>query len=197
MRIETERKMKRWREQRWILDQVIQSRGIDWDQGRSGKILRNCGPSVEKDLTDLCSRIKKFVDIPQQFSQAAARREEQGRAAEGAGFGVPRWNAGFGAHHPDRKSLDGSASGVPAGEGRRLLPGGKGPVQAELTVEADTEEAIIRWLHAFTFTDECGGDCLYSVGVMRGAVTAELWYDPAQVRELAHAAKIEDCPEAG
>ena len=85
MRIETERKMKRWREQRWILDQVIQTRGIDWDQARTGKIIRNCGPTVEKDLTEICGRIKKFVDIPREFSQAAARREEQGRAAEAAG----------------------------------------------------------------------------------------------------------------
>ena len=37
MRLETERKMRRWREQRWLLDQVIQTRGIDWDQGRTGK----------------------------------------------------------------------------------------------------------------------------------------------------------------
>jgi fermentation-respiration switch protein FrsA (DUF1100 family) len=85
MRLETERKMKRWREQRWILDQVIQTRGIDWDQGRTGKIIRNCGPSVEKDLTDVCSHIKKFVDIPREFSQGAARREEQARQAEAAG----------------------------------------------------------------------------------------------------------------
>ncbi|MBM4297492.1 MAG: hypothetical protein FJ143_07100, partial [Deltaproteobacteria bacterium] len=84
MRIETERKMKRWREQRWILDQVIQTRGIDWDQARTGKIIRNCGPGVEKDLNDLCSRIKKFVDIPREFSQAAARREQMARAAEAA-----------------------------------------------------------------------------------------------------------------
>jgi dienelactone hydrolase len=85
MRIETERKMKRWREQRWILDQVIQTRGIDWDQGRTGKIIRNCGPGVETDLTEVCNRIKKFVDIPREFSQAAGRREEQGRKAEAAG----------------------------------------------------------------------------------------------------------------
>lgn len=85
MRIETERKMKRWREQRWLLDQVIQTRGIDWDQGRTGKIIRNCGPGVENDLTDLCSRIKKFVDIPREFSQAAVRREAQGAAAEANG----------------------------------------------------------------------------------------------------------------
>ena len=85
MRIETERKVRRWREQRWILDQVIQTRGIDWDQGRTGKILRNCGPGVQSDLQEVCRRIQKFVDIPREFSRAAARREEQGRAAESAG----------------------------------------------------------------------------------------------------------------
>jgi dienelactone hydrolase len=85
MRIETERKVKRWREQRWILDQVIQTRGIDWDQGRTGKIIRNCGPKVEQDLAAVCSRIKKFADISREFSQAAARREEQGKQAEARG----------------------------------------------------------------------------------------------------------------
>ncbi|MET0585854.1 MAG: prolyl oligopeptidase family serine peptidase [Candidatus Binatia bacterium] len=85
-RLETERKVRRWREQRWLLDQVIQTRGIDWDQGRTGKILRNCGPGVQGDLQEVCRRIQKFVDIPREFSRAAARREEQGRAAEAAGY---------------------------------------------------------------------------------------------------------------
>lgn len=85
MRLETERKVRRWREQRWLLDQVIQTRGIDWDQGRSGKILRNCGPEVESDLKEVCAHIQKFVDIPREFSRAAARREEQGQQAETAG----------------------------------------------------------------------------------------------------------------
>jgi len=85
MRLETERKVRRWREQRWLLDQVIQTRGIDWDQGRTGKIIRNCGPEVESDLKEVCARIQKFVDIPREFSWAAARREEQARQAERAG----------------------------------------------------------------------------------------------------------------
>ena len=89
MRIETERKIRRWREQRWILDQVIQTRGIDWDQGRTGKIIRNCGPGVQGDLQEICRRIQKFVDIPREFSRAAARREEQGRQAETAGRTPP------------------------------------------------------------------------------------------------------------
>jgi len=84
MRIETERKVKRWREQRWILDHVIQTRGIDWDQGRTGKILRNCGPGVKDDLQEVCGRIQKFADISREFSRVGARREEQGKQAEAA-----------------------------------------------------------------------------------------------------------------
>ncbi|HWO42659.1 MAG TPA: alpha/beta fold hydrolase [Candidatus Eisenbacteria bacterium] len=85
MRAETERKMKRWREQRWLLDQVIQTRGLDWDQGRTGKILRNCGPGVQGDIQEIGRRVQKFVDIPREFARAAARREELGREAEKLG----------------------------------------------------------------------------------------------------------------
>ena len=88
MRVETERKMKRWREQRWLLDQVIQTRGLDWDQGRTGKILRNCGPGVEGELREISRRIQKFTDIPREFSRAALRREELGREAEKASHDV-------------------------------------------------------------------------------------------------------------
>ena len=88
MRVETERKMKRWREQRWLLDQIIQTRGLDWDQGRTGKILRNCGAGVEADLREISRRVQKFTDIPRESSRAAARREELAREAESAGHEV-------------------------------------------------------------------------------------------------------------
>jgi fermentation-respiration switch protein FrsA (DUF1100 family) len=88
MRVETERKMKRWREQRWLLDQVIQTRGLDWDQGRTGKILRNCGAGVEADLREIGRRTQKFTDIPREFSRAAERRESLAREAEQAGHPV-------------------------------------------------------------------------------------------------------------
>ena len=88
MRIDTERKMKRWREQRWLLDQIVQTRGLDWDQGRSGKILRNCGPGAQSDLQEISRRVQKFVDIPREFARAAARREELAREAEKAGHEV-------------------------------------------------------------------------------------------------------------
>jgi fermentation-respiration switch protein FrsA (DUF1100 family) len=85
MRVETERKIKRWREQRWLLDQVIQTRGLDWDQGRTGKILRNCGPGVQSDIQEISRRIQKFVDIPREFARLAARREDLARETEAAG----------------------------------------------------------------------------------------------------------------
>ena len=88
MRVETERKMKRWREQRWLLDQVIQTRGLDWDQGRTGKILRNCGPGVEADMREINRRLQKFTDIPREFSRAAERREALALEAEKAGHEV-------------------------------------------------------------------------------------------------------------
>jgi dipeptidyl aminopeptidase/acylaminoacyl peptidase len=88
MRVETEIKMRRWREQRWLLDQVIQTRGLDWDQGRTGKLLRNCGAGVESDLREIGRRVQKFTDIPREFSRAAERREALGRESEQAGHGV-------------------------------------------------------------------------------------------------------------
>ncbi len=88
MRVETERKMKRWREQRWLLDQIIQTRGLDWDQGRTAKIVRNCGASAQSDVQEISRRVQKFVDIPREFARAAARREELARESEKAGHEV-------------------------------------------------------------------------------------------------------------
>ena len=56
MRANTERKTKRWQEQRWILDQVIKVSGLDFDQGRSGKMLRNCGPGIAGELRGIGQR---------------------------------------------------------------------------------------------------------------------------------------------
>lgn len=88
MRARTERKTKRWQEQRWILDQVIKVSGLDFDQGRSHKMLRNCGPGIAGELRGLGQRVQKFTDFPREFSRAAGKREQQGRAAEDLGHTV-------------------------------------------------------------------------------------------------------------
>lgn len=88
MRAKTERTTKRWQEQRWILDQVIKVSGLDFDQGRTNKILRNCGPGVGAELRGVGQRVQKFTDIPREFARAAKRREELGEKAANAGHDV-------------------------------------------------------------------------------------------------------------
>jgi cephalosporin-C deacetylase-like acetyl esterase len=80
-----EKRMKRWQEQRWILDAVIKTVGVDWDQGRIGYTMRPCGPEATFDFMGVKSRIQKFSDIAREFSRAAKRREGIARKFETEG----------------------------------------------------------------------------------------------------------------
>ncbi len=81
-----EKRMKRWQEQRWILDNIIESIGVEWDQNRIGYVLGPCGPEATFDFMGVKSRVRRFNDIAREFGRAAARRhgvarrfEEEGR----------------------------------------------------------------------------------------------------------------------
>src|SRR5580693_1373071 len=77
--------VKRFDEQRWVLDNVIQANGIDWDQGRTGATLRGLGPSSAPDMDELRKRVKRLVDICPAFESLADKREATAKAAEQAG----------------------------------------------------------------------------------------------------------------
>ena len=47
-----EPKMKRFEEQRWVLDNIIQANGIDWDQGHTSTLLRACGLGIQEDMAN-------------------------------------------------------------------------------------------------------------------------------------------------
>ncbi|HLI09628.1 MAG TPA: alpha/beta hydrolase [Ktedonobacteraceae bacterium] len=70
-----EKRMRRWQEQRWILDAIIQTVGIEWDQNRIGYTLGPCGPQASADFMGVRHRVQKFNDISREFARAAARRE--------------------------------------------------------------------------------------------------------------------------
>lgn len=76
---------RRMREQRWLLDQVIRTVGVDWDQGRTQYTAYACGPDAQPDFAGVRERVRKFADIHRVFAQAAARRERLAGAAEAAG----------------------------------------------------------------------------------------------------------------
>jgi dienelactone hydrolase len=77
--------VKRFDEQRWVLDNVIQANGIDWDQGRTVATLRGLGPGAAPDMDDLRKRVKRLVDIGPAFESLAGKREATAKAAEQAG----------------------------------------------------------------------------------------------------------------
>lgn len=75
---------RRWTEQRWLIDNVIRSVGIDWDQPRSINYNAPCGPEANADFAGIRERVKKYADISPAFETAAKRREAKARAAEAA-----------------------------------------------------------------------------------------------------------------
>jgi alpha-beta hydrolase superfamily lysophospholipase len=77
--------MRRFNEQRWALDNIIQANGIDWDQGRTGGLIRACGASAIGDMATLRQRVKKFADIAPAFESLARRREAMAKEAEHEG----------------------------------------------------------------------------------------------------------------
>jgi len=78
----TERRMKRWQEQRWLLDAVIQTIGVEWDQARIAYTLGPCGVDAMADFNGVRARVKKFNDISREYARAAARRERMARQFE-------------------------------------------------------------------------------------------------------------------
>src|ERR1700737_3348626 len=83
-----ERKMKRWQEQRWLLDTVVQTVGIEWDQARVAYTLGPCGPDATPDFNGVRTRIRKFNDIAREYARAAVRREKMARQFESEGHTI-------------------------------------------------------------------------------------------------------------
>ncbi len=84
----TERKMKRWQEQRWLLDAVVQTLGLEWDQARVAYTLGPCGPDATGDFIAIRSRVRKYNDIAREYTRAAVRRERLARQFESEGHTI-------------------------------------------------------------------------------------------------------------
>ena len=78
-------RMKRWQEQRWILDAVIRTVGIEWDQGRVGYGSAPGGPQSVTEFRATAARIKRVGDFVREFSNTAKRREAKAEKFEAEG----------------------------------------------------------------------------------------------------------------
>lgn len=76
---------RRFDDQRWLIDNVIRSVGIDWDQPRSVSYNAPCGPEANADFAAIRARVQKLADISPSFETAARRREAKAREAAAAG----------------------------------------------------------------------------------------------------------------
>jgi dienelactone hydrolase len=74
--------VKRFNEQRWLLDNIIRANGIDWDQPRSLYMHGPCGMEANADFAGIRERVKKMADIGPAFEAVARRREAKAVAAE-------------------------------------------------------------------------------------------------------------------
>ena len=67
--------MKRWREQRWLIDAVVRTIGIEWDQARIASKARPIGSEAEAEFRAVASRIRKYDDLHREFAAQARKRE--------------------------------------------------------------------------------------------------------------------------
>jgi dienelactone hydrolase len=77
--------IRRFDEQRWVLDNVIQANGVDWDQSHTGVVIRSGGPSTVPDMDELRKRVRRLVDIGPAFETLAKKREALAKDAEQSG----------------------------------------------------------------------------------------------------------------
>src|SRR5258708_24486201 len=77
--------VRRFEEQRWLLDNIIRANGIDWDQPRSLYLSGPCGNEANADFAGIRERVKKMADIGPAFEAVAPRRAANAKAAAEAG----------------------------------------------------------------------------------------------------------------
>ncbi len=80
--------VRRFEEQRWLLDNIIRANGIDWDQPRSLYLSGPCGNEANADFAGIRERVKKMADIGPAFEAVARRREAKAQAAAEIGHKV-------------------------------------------------------------------------------------------------------------
>jgi fermentation-respiration switch protein FrsA (DUF1100 family) len=86
--LNVERRITRWQQQRWVLDAVIRTVGVEWDQARITSKSKPGGEAAVSDFRAAARKIKKFDDFHREFAAAARKREAKARALEDQGRGV-------------------------------------------------------------------------------------------------------------
>jgi hypothetical protein len=95
MRAKTEQKVKRWKDQRWLIDSVIAAIGMEWDQPRLNYTMYPAGPAAIADFRAVGMRVRKFADMHREFAAAARRPEAKAQNFEREGRNVSARESDF------------------------------------------------------------------------------------------------------
>ena len=76
---------RRFREQKWLLDSVIATIGLDWDLLRMATVTAPIGFEGIGDWSQVASKARRFDEISPAFEEVAAGREARAREAEKEG----------------------------------------------------------------------------------------------------------------
>jgi dienelactone hydrolase len=78
----------RFRDQRWLLDKIIELTGPEFDQARLQYYSAPMSPDHRGPVMGLKALIKRWDDLTREFARLARRYELQGRVARGQGHDV-------------------------------------------------------------------------------------------------------------
>ena len=93
----TQARVKRFREQRWLLDKIIELAGPEFDQSRLHYYAAPMSPDWAGPVMGLKAQIKRWDDIAREFACLARRFELQATAAERQGHQVTASDGFFSA----------------------------------------------------------------------------------------------------
>jgi cephalosporin-C deacetylase-like acetyl esterase len=79
--IKGEEKSRRMREQRWLINKVIQTTGPDLTWGMSSIAMARVGPNVTGDVMSIRANVKKYADISREYARVATKREAMAKKA--------------------------------------------------------------------------------------------------------------------
>lgn len=76
---------RRFREQKWLLDTVIASVGLDWDQLRMATTTAPAGFEATGDWNVVARSVKRYEEITPAFADGGRRREMRAKEADARG----------------------------------------------------------------------------------------------------------------
>ena len=76
---------RRMRDQKWIIDKMIQVLGVESCWPMINRLLNTAGLDLNTDIMDFKSKVKRYSDIPKELIRIAKKREMMARRAEDDG----------------------------------------------------------------------------------------------------------------